>query len=383
MRLATFSLGSLLSATAMVLAALGAASACSDTAGAKATPVADEAGADGSDTFSGSEALNVDVSKGRVYVKLANPPALVTPADPKTDKTWDLAFEGLDVFTNSGPSGPGGGSAFGPLDPIAFIDSVAPAVPFLSPDTTGGAFIRWWYYGGAAADHALYTRFHIYGVQDGTHFYKVQVLNYYGVREGAPVAALYRVRWAEVTSAGSGPTKDVADLDGTVGGTTNAPDQKGECLDLGTGARVMLLPTESRTSSAWHLCFRRENISVNGEVGGPRGVGAVDLDAAKSATEMLVDVVNKTPESEQPRFDAIAMAALSGQPYRGDRIVSAFGTLWLDHTGSVAAPAKMAWLVVGADSKANYLVGFSSFMSATATNPGTISMRVKPVTVAP
>ena len=375
------SLRALLVPASSIVLALAAPPACSDTAGAKsdAGTSAEGGGADGGDAFTGSAELQVPVAAGRVYVKLATQPAVVTPADPKTDKGWDLAFEGLDVFTNSGPSGSGSGAAFGPLEPIVFIDDAAPSVPFLSPDTTGGAFIRWWYYGGAAADHALYTRYHVYGIKDGDKTYKVQVLNYYGVRDGAPTSALYRVRWAEVTAAGSGPVNELADLDGTAGGPQGKPDAKSECLDLGTSARTMLTTAEARASSAWHLCFRRQDISVNGEVGGPRGVGAVDLDAASSATEKLSDVVKKTADSERARFDAVNAASLAGQPFRGDRVVSAFGTLWLERGASPPAPSKTGWLVVGADGTAKYLVGFARFDGATATSPGTVVMRVKSV----
>lgn len=369
--------------SALVVAALGAASSgCSDEAGTKATPTpaADGGVEGGTDDFASSEELKVAVpASGRTYVKLTSPPAIVTPADPKADNGWDLAFEGLDVFTNSGPSGGGSSSAFGPLEPVVFLDDVAPAVPFLAPDTTGGAFIRWWLYGGSAGGHALFTRFHVYGVKDGDKQYKVQVLNYYGVRDGAPTAALYRVRWAEVTPAGIGPVKELADLDGIAGGTQASVSTKSECLDLGTSARTMLTPIEARASNAWHLCFRRENISVNGEVGGPRGAGAVDLDADKSASERLADFVEKTPESEQARFDAVNAASLAGQTFRGDRVVSAFGTLWLERGASPPAPSKTAWLVVGADGKSSYLVGFARFEGATAASPGTIVMRVKSV----
>jgi hypothetical protein len=372
--------GPLATAAATALLMALAAPACSDSAASKATPAAAvDGGADAGDTFAVGDELRVTVPEtGRVYVKLAAPPAAVTPAAPKTDKGWDLAFEGLDVFTNSGPSGAGLGSAFGPLDSIVFLDDIAPQVPYLAADSAGGAFIRWWYYGGAP-DHALYTRFHLYGIQDGAKQYKVQVLNYYGVRLNAPTAALYRVRWAEVTAAGSGPVQDIADLDGTAGGTQPLADAKSECLDLANGARTLLSPAEARVSSAWTLCFRRDNISVNGEVGGPRGVGAVDLDAAQSATEKLADVVAKTPESELARFAALDAAALAGQPFRGDRVVSAFGTLWLERGASPPAPSKMAWLVTGADGQSKYLVGFARFEGATAKSPGTIVMRVKAV----
>jgi hypothetical protein len=374
-------LGAVLAPLTAILISGAIASACSDSAAAKTTPgPSAEAGADGGDTFTSSEKLDVPVpATGRVFVKLASPPAVVTPADPKTDKTWDLAFEGLDVFTNGGPSGPGNAAAFGPNETLVFLGDTAPTPPFLSADTTGGAFIRWWFYGGAAANHALYTRFHVYGIKDGAKQYKVQVLDYYGLRAGAPTAALYRVRWAEVTSAGAGPTTDLADLDGTAGGTTANPTVKSECLDLGTGARTMFTPAEARASSAWHLCFRREDISVNGEVGGPRGVGAVDLDAASSPNDTLSSVVQKTPETEQARFDAVNAASLADQPFRGDRVVSAFGTLWLELGANPVAPSQTAWLVQGADGNSKYLVGFASFSGATATSPGTIAMRVKSV----
>jgi|GEM_PF-1097557 len=364
-----------------LFAAAFALGACSDSAAAKpdgGAPTSDGgAGDDGGDSFTAGAELRVPVpATGRVYVKLGTP-AVVTPADPKNDKGWDLAFEGLDVFTNSGPSGNGGGSAFGPLDTIVFLDDVAPAVPFLAPDTTGGAFLRWYFYGGAP-DHALYTRYHVYGVKDGAKTYKVQVLNYYGVRDGAPTSALYRVRWAEVTAAGSGPVKELADVDGTAGGPQGAVDSPSECLDLGTGARTMLAPSAARQSNAWHVCFRRQDITVNGEVGGPRGVGAVDLDADKTASETLSDVVSRDDASELPRFDAVNAEKLANQTFRGDRVVSVFGTLWLAQGASPPAPARSAWLVVGAD-RAKYLVGFARFEGATATSPGTIVMRVKPV----
>ena len=371
----------------MKLAALGSAAtlalaiaACSDSAGTKATTTpTDGGGADGGGTFTSGAELKVAVTAdARTYVKLSTPPAVVTPADPATDKGWDVAFQGLDVYTNSGPSGSGSASAFGPLDPIIFLDDVAPTVPFLAPDTTGGAFIRWWFYGGAP-DHALYSRYHLHGIKDGDKQYKVQVLNYYGVRDGAPVSALYKVRWAEITASGSGPTQELADLDGTAGGPQGKPTDKSECLDLGTKARTLLTPAAARVSSAWHLCFRRQDISVNGEVGGPRNVGAVDLDAAKIATDTLPDIVAKTDESELARFDAVNAAAFTGQTFRGDRVVSAFGTLWLERGASPPAPAKQAWVVYGADSTSKYLLGFSRFEGADATKPGTIVMRVKSV----
>lgn len=344
--------------------------ACSDSA---SSPPA-SSGDGGSNAFDNGEELRVPVGPGRTYVALRSPPAIVTPANPETDRSWDLAFEGLDVYTNGGASGRGRSAGFGPLEPIVFLENVAPDVPFLTTDKTGGAFLRWYLYEGAP-NHALYSRFHVFGVKDGERLFRVQILSYYGQRDGAPVSALYKIRYAEVGQ----PAKEAADLDGTAGGVSGEPDAPSECIDLGTGARAMLRPAEASASTAWHLCFRRESIAVNGEAGGPRNVGAVDFEAEQVATEKLADVAPRTAESELAKFDAITAASFQGQTLRGDRIVSAFSGLWTERNASPAAPRSAAWLVLGADGQSQYLTGFARFEGASATAPGTVVMRVKAV----
>jgi hypothetical protein len=355
---------------------LALAFACSEDVGnpKNASGPQADGGAEAGDAFNQGEELKIAVpASGRAFAKLASPPAAVTPADAKTDKTWDLAFEGLDAFTNSGPSGAGAASAFGPLDPIVFLEDVAPEVPFMSSDKVGGAFSRWYFYAGAPS-HALYSRFHVFGVKDGDKLYRVQVLSYYGERDGTAIPALYRIRYGEVGK----PAKEALDLDGTSGGTTPDPNAKAECIDLGTDARTMLTPDEARASSAWHLCFLRQEISVNGGEGGPRAVGAVDFEATLAATEKLEQVSELTPESELGRFDRVTADTFTNQTFRGDGIVSAFTGLWTIPGASPLAPGRNVWLVDGADGKRRYLVGFARFEGATATSPGTIVMRVKP-----
>jgi hypothetical protein len=358
-----------------------ASNACSNTADGKSTNTNPTPGGDAgpdADTFNVGDELRVTVPEsGRVFVKLG-PPAVANVADPQTSKDWDIAFEGLDVFTNSGPSGASGqGSAFGPLDPVVFLDDVAPDGIPLFRDTTGGAFVRWWFYDGTA--HALYSRMHVFGIKDGSRLFKVQVLGYYGDRSGAPVSGLYTIRYAEVLPNGSGPTTELAGLDGTAGGPSGAADAPSECIDLGTGARAMLSPTAALASTAWHLCFRRQDISVNGEKGGPRGVGAADVFADQTPNETLAQVQTRTADSEKPKFDGVDAAALANLTFRGDRVVSAFSDLWLERGVSPPAPRKMAWYVIGADGKRKYLIGFSRFENPTAKSPGTVVMRVKSV----
>jgi hypothetical protein len=352
--------------------------ACSDSAGPKANAASSsvDAGLDGPAFTSGTE-LRVSVPEtGRAFVKLS-PPSVVTVADPKASPEWDLAFEGLDVFTNSGPSGSGQGASFGPLDAITFIGDAAPQVPFLSPDKTGGAFVDWYKYEGAPS-HALWSRYHVFGVKDGARLWKVQILTYYGQRDGASISGLYKIRYAEITGGTASAVQEV-NLDATAGGAQAAPTTPSECIDLGSGARTMLTPEAARTSNAWHLCFRRQTISVNGELGGPRGVGAVDLEADKVAAETIDALKALTGDTERARFDAVTAASFDGKTFRGDRVISGFGDSWMNTKVSPIEPAYSAWLVVSASGKEKFLVGFSSFESPTTKSPGTVVMRVKPV----
>lgn len=352
----------------------GLTAACSDTAAKK--PPAD-AGADAGQWFDQGSELRVPVPQtGAAFVRL-DPLAIVTPADPKTSTDWDLQLSGWDVLTNGGVSGPGMCQGFGPIDTSVFFDATAPDVPFLYADTTGGAFYRWYSYDGTT--HSLYSRFHVYGVRDGARQWKVQLLGYYGDVMGAPVAAIYSVRWAEVTSSGSMPTQTLTNLDGTAGFPNVTDQTPNECLDLGTGARVMLAPADQKTSMAWHLCFRRDKISVNGELGGPRGVVAIDFDFDKTPTETIDAVKTRTAQSEQARFDALSFADFSGKTLRGDRVISAYSELWIDRTKTPIAPRDGAFLQYAADGKRKYVVGFPRFEGATADGPGTVVMRVKAV----
>lgn len=346
---------------------LGLLAACSDAADtSEAAP-----GDGGAAAFSsGTEFTFPVAATGRTYVKL-DPPGPVAVSDPKASLDWDLAFEGFDVFTNGGVSGSGQGSAFGPLDTAVFLGDTAPEVPFTFADKTGGAFVDWYAYEGAPS-HVLWSRYHVYAVRDGARTWKVQIVGYYGEREGAPVSGLYTIRWAEV---GSDEVREAANLDATAGGTSAPATAPSECLDLGTGARTMLTPAEALGSSAWHLCFRRQTVSVNGELGGPRNVGAVDLDAARTPSEKVADVKLLTAEGARAKLDAVTPEAVAGLTFRGDRVVSGFGTAWIEP--GRAAPASAAWLVADAHGK-QHLLGFRRFDGASATSPGTVVATVKP-----
>ncbi|MFT3774938.1 MAG: HmuY family protein [Minicystis sp.] len=358
------------------------AAACSETSG---TTPDQNGGAGGTGGTGGSgignvgTALSVPVAAGkRTFVSLRTP-AVVTPADGATSTDWDLAFEGLDIYTNSGPSGPGEGGAFGPHPAEAFLADVAPEGPFVTADETGGAFVDWYAYDGAT--HTLWNRYHVYGIEREERAWKVQVLGYYADVEGAPVSAMYTVRYAEVFAGSVGETVELKGIDGTAGGPSSPADVPSECLDLATGQRTMLTPEAARASNAWDLCFRRAAISVNGELGGPRGVRAADLDGALTAGEELTALQAKTADTEAPHFAAVGSKELNNPAlvYRGDRVVSAFSDHWLAPDTSPPAPAPATWLVVGADGASRFLVTFDGFEGATSEAPGTVKLRVKAV----
>jgi hypothetical protein len=195
------------------------------------------------------------------------------------------------------------------------------------------------------------------------------------------VSAVYSVRYAEVTDSGAGETVVVEGLDASAGGATAPPDAPSACLNLVTGAVTDLTPDETHSSTAWHLCFRREVISVNGELGGPGDVAAADFDRAKTASETEDQIQARTAASELPHFDEVGFTELDDPKvvYRGDRVVTAFSDLWIEAGSSPLEPTLAAWLAIANSGSDSTLVAFLSFTDPTATSPGTIDMRIKPV----
>jgi hypothetical protein len=313
------------------------------------------------------------------YVKLSGP-SVVEVSDPHQSLDWDLGLVGYDVLTNGGLSGPGMAAAFGPLPVSVFAFPDQPVnAPFLVTDHAGGAFLYWYLYDEQS--HVIYSRFHVYGIKSGGHYYKLQVLSYYGTVGGSEVTALYQLRYAEVTAAGSAKTVDLHNVDATLGGATADADALNTCLVLATGDTPMLSLHQAATSLDWDVCFRRDEISVNGEDGGPGQVAAVDLQADETANEMAADVKARTADSEQALFDGVDLAALTatGLDYRGDHVISAFTDQWVDASANPPAPKpSTAFLVVGADGVSRFFVAFDAFDGANATTPGTVHLGVEP-----
>jgi hypothetical protein len=300
--------------------------------------------------------LQIEVPKqGRSHVSLRQA-ALVVGDDVADSTDWDLAFEDWSIYTNSGPSGPGHGAAFGPLDEETYLSGAPSEVPFLREDAPGGAFLGWYFYD--SSDHTLWSRLHNYGVRTLDGLWKLQLLSYYGEVEGAPVSALYSIRYARVTQDGSGSIVRLDAVNGTAGGSQLSPETPSGCLDLSSKQLILLSPADATTHSDWDLCFRRDSIATNSGVAGRGGVTAVDLDAHHSESETLEQVQNRSADSEFERFDALGYSDLNADDlhYQADAPVSVFADGWYETLDDVAVAAVGSWVVQSADGEQLFLV---------------------------
>jgi hypothetical protein len=355
-----------------------------DSENAGGAPSMADSGAAGSSpsVISVGQELRIDVGiDGPAFVQLSTASEVAIDGGDAASLDWDLVFRGGDLFTNGGASGAGQGAAFGPLPLSYFLAAEDPTdVPFLIEDKSAGAFRDWYAYDEQW--HALYSRFHDYGVKSGEQLFKLQVLGYYGDFQGAPISALYQLRYAEVTPGAQGSLVEVMNLDATAGGLGGSDSEPGGCLSLATGQQQALTPSAALASTSWDLCFRRDAISVNGGLGGPGGVTAVDLDAAATEIEMLSELKTRSAAGSAAAFAALDAAALSSPEleYHGDRIVSAFTDGWLDTSQE---PARLltdaSWLVVGADGASRFLLVFSRLEPGSSAEARSVVLRIQRV----
>lgn len=358
--------------------ALSSAVGCSSGKVTENDNVGGADGAGGTSSATGPLLLTIGPDS-RTFVELGTPAEVTAKGNGESSIAWDIAFQGRDVFINGGISGPGSSKAFGPLSAPTYLSDTAPEVPLMLQDRAGGALLDWYDYVGTT--HQLYSRYHVYGLRDGERFYKLQILGYYGELQGAPVSALYRVRYAEVLADGLGDLHEVSGIDAIAGGSKDDDSVPSSCLELDTEEISSLTPAEAAESDAWQLCFRREGIAVNGGLSGPRGMEAVDLQADLTADETEAQIKMRTAASEQAVFDDADFAALSDPAlvYRADGVVTAFSQRWLEPGSEPLALSDSVWLVIGADGASQYLMRLSDLSGDPATGPATLRLEAKSV----
>jgi hypothetical protein len=323
----------------------------------------------------------VEVTPGQdTYVNLSTLSVVEPQASEPT--LWDLRFSGFQILTNSGPSGPGNGAAFGPSDDLDLLFDTVPDVPFRG-DKARGAISDWYLY----SEGVLYSRAHVYALRAGQQLWKLQLLSYYAELDGASTSAVYRLRYAEVTPQGVAPTVDIPALNATTGSQVLSAASKAGCLNFQTGAELQLDDAERLSRNDWHLCLRRNDAFVNSGYSGPASVAAADLNLELRESANSLQAL--TDASLLERFDAVDYAALAApgvQYVQDDSIVSLLGDNWVTEASALAQPiADVAWLVRGADGQRHYGLLFTALDGASATAPGSVRLQVKafdPVTEA-
>lgn len=338
-----------------------------------ASLLAQDAGSDHDAGLPG-EAMRIDVaSRDAVFLNLKRR-RVVSVARDSLD--WDLRFEGFRVFTNSGPSGPGDGAAFGPSDELDLLFDTVPAVP-LRPDRAVGPLSAWYLYQGGV----IYSRYHLYGVRKGDRLWKLQILSYYGQRSGQDTSGLYQLRYAPVGEAGSEATVTVMDLDATGGGDTATNESSvAGCLDFASGDVFPLSRGELDSSLDWDVCFLRNDAFANGGLSGPGAVTVADLDP--EAVLSVDDLGALTEQAELERFDAVDLATLTDPNlhyYADEQIASFFDDAWVDAPGADAQPTPGTFIVRSADGQRYYVLLCTSIDGATDEAPGMLTFRVKEV----
>lgn len=358
----------------------GGAGGSADTDGSGGDAETDAGGKPAEDFGVGTELRFTVSADAPTFVNLAAAGVVDVSSDERgASNDWDLVFEGWEIFTNGGASGGGKGAAFGPLPFTYFAAAKNPTdVPFLIEDKAAGAFRDWYFYDGQW--HSLYSRYHVYGVKTGERLFKLQLLGYYGDVQGAPISALYHLRYAEVTESGTGDTVELEKLDATAGGLSGGTDEAPSgCLNLASGEKQQLTPSEAAASKLWDLRFYRDSISINGGLGGPGDVTAVDLEADATESETLDTIKALSAENQAAKFEAADYASLTAPSlkYRGDRIVSAFSDAWADTSTGVPELAEdNTWLVLSADGTSRFLLAVTSINHSTTEAPGTVVLRI-------
>ncbi len=158
--------------------------------------------ADGTDLTGAARSATVEVSGGEeVYFNLSSGEQ-VAPVDPATSMDWDLHFSGYVIRLNGGISGPGQGGAFPSYQTDQTFEDIAEAMGFgYFADKAGSAFSsdsgEWYSYDSDT--HFLSTRNHVYVIDTGEGFYKMQLLNFYREVEGSPVSGFITLRWRPLT----------------------------------------------------------------------------------------------------------------------------------------------------------------------------------------
>lgn len=249
--------------------------------------------------------LVVDASRGWSYVSLTTG-SMVTPADPGSATSWDIAFNATSVMLNGGQAGPGGVTGYcicqNATATSAELLAMTPesARPAFERVTAGdvpaqSAFqsevltpaISGWYTGSGASAVADSGKTWLVRLSDSVSFAKIRVLSL-----GAPSAqsaGTVRLQFA-VQPSSAAPFGPVRELSASAAPATS--------IDLNTG-------TVTTSATDWDVRVDGWAIRVNG---GASGTG-------KAAA---------TPAPAGQSFGAVTTASVDARAYQTDRFAGVF-----------------------------------------------------------
>jgi len=310
----------------------------------------------------------------------------VTPTDPTTERTWDIAFQRFKVISNGGVSGMGGALVARVIDtPFADITQApesgyiadAPDGDIDRDDTADSAFTNgtndWYNYD--VATHRVSPRedityivrtpeMHFFPARETSNFYKVQLNGYYDAA-GSP--GFLRFRWAAVLppasvmvadagmrpDAGALPDAPMIDAGGTPIPTdairVDAADREALVyFDIET--RSVVTPANPATDTVWDLAFRRVLIQTNSGSSGAGLGGALSIEgvpyASVTSTSTTGFEIDALMASERPGTPPSSASPILGAWFNYDfttHIVTAKDITYVVRTGTGTFARMRVW----------------------------------------
>ena len=332
---------------------------------------------DDDDSVLETTTINVDLSAGEAYLSLREG-RILAPSEV-TDNNWDLHVDGWNLFLNGGASGPGNGAGipFRDLDPDLTFEQVnreQDILYFLFQDDYGSVLSNWWAY-GLRGGHTVYSRFHRYWLHEAGRWWKLQVLSYYQLVDGAPEAAHMGLRWQEVLEGSNGELREL-NVDATAGGISAAPDDplnQFKYVDLDSGEVTSHGDTSAATASDWHIGFRRFYIRLNGGTSGPRGVASYDQDAELEETD--AGLLEMSPESTLPAFEALSWTDRPAESALVEDEIAPVLIGWYAGNPSAGASAlPIPFLASTADDSARAKLRITALVDGNQSSPASLSL---------
>ncbi|MGE0786248.1 MAG: HmuY family protein [Sandaracinaceae bacterium] len=258
-------------------------------------------------------AILVNAGDGASWVYVSAASGVVTPSDPSTDPSWDLAFSRTLVRTNSGTSGPGvggareddSGVAFEDLDAAStfgFVEDevVTSGMPGAMPTSVNPGLAGWYDYDPAT--HSVTPGDRTYLVRTGVGGYaKLRIWRWTDGELALTLSPILRRVEARTLSVDA----------------TSADDWV--YVSLRDGAAVTV--TDASTDGAWDLGISRTRLRTNGGTSGAGMGEAVETSAATIAALT-------TPPSTGWAADVMRSEGAPGSPeYSGSDVLAG----WYDY----------------------------------------------------